>query len=77
MKAWDEERDEADAADEEDLPNLEEMMEKVNTELTEQRDADITFLDDMVAALEEKRIPWIKELKTDVSEQFVHLKMVD
>lgn len=76
MKEWEEAKKEEDPG-EDDLPNYAEMKEKEQETLTEQRTNDNDYLDALVEALTEKNLPVIKEVKTDTSAQFIHLKLVD
>lgn len=46
-------------------------------ELTTQRDADQEYLDALIEALAEKNLPCIKEVKTDISAAYVHIKLID
>jgi len=46
-------------------------------ELQGQRDADAEWLEAFTEALVEKNLPVIKEIKTDISAEFVHIKLVD
>jgi signal recognition particle GTPase len=46
-------------------------------ELTTQRDADAEYLEAFTEALVEKNLPVIKEVKTDITADYVHIKLID
>ena len=83
LAKWDAEQKQADEdADEDpdadpDRPNLEAMMDAHKEAIKTQREADEGFLEEFVAALKEKGIPVIDELKTDTSAEFVFIKMTN
>lgn len=80
MNKWDEERDQQDEADDEndaEKPNLEEMMEKVRTDLRERREKDETFIEEFSTALKDKNVYVIDDIKTDISADFVFIKILD
>ena len=80
MAKWDEEREAQEEADDEgdpDKPNFEEMMDKYRTELRERRDKDDGFLEEFGTALKDKNVFVIDEIKTDISAEFVFIKILD
>ena len=80
MAKWDEEREAQEEADDEgdpDKPNFEEMMDKYRTELRERRDKDEGFLEEFGTALKDKNVFVIDEIKTDISAEFVFIKILD
>ncbi len=80
MKEWDDARDqEEEAADEDDpeAPNLENMMEEQREKLREQREKDEAWLGEFAEAMEAKNVDVIRGLKTDISAEYVFVKMLD
>jgi hypothetical protein len=80
MRKWDEDRDvEDDAADEGDpeKPNLDDMTEKFREALRERREKDEAFIEEFGTALKEKSVFVIDDIKTDISAEYVFIKMVD
>lgn len=80
MAKWDEERDAAEEAEDEDdpdKPNLEAMMTAQQEAITTQIEADQAFLGEFAEALREKGIPVIDDINTDTSAEFVFVKLVD
>ena len=80
MDEWEKERDEQDEADkenDEERPVYEDMIKAQEEKITEQREADEGFLEEFKGALEEKGVPIIDNIKTDVSADFVNVKLVD
>lgn len=80
MNKWDEDREAQEEADDEgdpDKPNFEEMMEKFRTELRERREKDEAFLEEFGNALKEKSVFVIDDIKTDISADFVFIKLLD
>ena len=80
LDKWDEDRDaEDDAADENDpeKPNYEEMVEKFREKLRERREKDDAFMEEFGQQMKDKQIPVIDDLKTDISPNYVFLKILD
>ena len=53
------------------------MMEKFRTELRERREKDEAFLEEFGNALKEKNVFVIDEIKTDISADYVFIKLLD
>ena len=80
MKKWDEDRDAEDEAAEEndpDKPVLEDMKEKYMETLRERREKDDAFIEEFGGALKEKNVFVIDEIKTDISAEYVFIKLLD
>lgn len=78
MAEWDENRDteEADNDDnDEEKPNFDDMMEKHREDIRTQREADEGFLEEFATTLKERGIPVLDDIKTDISADFVFVKM--
>lgn len=52
-------------------------MEKFRTELRERREKDEAFLEEFGNALKEKSVFVIDDIKTDISADFVFIKLLD
>ena len=80
IKEWNEARDQEDADAEEndpEKPDLAEMKQKAADELTEQLAKDAQFLEEFCEALRAKKVQVIQDLETDVSAEFVHIKLLE
>ena len=79
MAGWDEEEKEKDPNEylEEEAPVFEEMVEKIQEATREQLEKDNAFIDEFVEALKEKRVEVVENLNTDISAEYVHIKIVD
>lgn len=80
MNKWDEDREAQEEADDEgdpDKPNFEEMMEKFRTDLRERREKDEAFIEEFSNALKEKNVLVIDDIRTDISADFVFIKILD
>ncbi len=80
MKEWDEDRDaEEETQDEEDpeAPNLENMMEEEREKLRAIRESDEGFLEEFGTAMKDKNVVVLDELKTDISADYVFIKLLD
>ena len=79
MKEWDAEEEEKDENEylEEEPPVYEEMLEKVQESTREQLEKDGTFLEEFVEALKEKQVEIVENLNTDISAEYVHIKLID
>jgi hypothetical protein len=79
MTSWDEEEKEKDPNEylEEEAPVFEEMLEKIQEQAREQLEKDNAFIDEFVEALKEKRVEIVENLNTDISAEYVHIKIVD
>lgn len=52
-------------------------MEKVRTDLRERREKDETFIEEFSTALKDKNVYVIDDIKTDISADFVFIKILD
>ena len=80
MAKWEEDRDaEEEANDEadEEKPDMEKMMADQKEKITQQREADEAFLEEFKATLQEKGIPVIDDIRTDISADFVFIKLIE
>ena len=81
LAEWDQARDEeekaADEGDSEGKPNFDEMLNVQKTALTEQRAEEDTFFEDLIARLKEKQVFVIDDIRSDHSEQYVMIKILD
>lgn len=81
LAEWDQARDaEEKAADEgegEGKPNFDEMLNVQKTALTEQRAEEDAFFDDLIARLKERQVFVIDDIKSDQSQQYVQIKILD
>lgn len=78
MKQWDEDRDAEEAEqdeNDEEKPNFDDMMEKHREDIRTQREADEGFLEEFGTALKERGIPVLDDIKTDISADYVFVKM--
>ncbi len=80
LARWEDEQDVADQ-DEDDndpeKPKLEEMKEKFEEALKERREKDEAFMEEFGAALKEKNVFVIDDIKTDISAEYVFIKLLD
>jgi adenylate kinase family enzyme len=79
MKEWDE-TDKEKADDEyleEEPPVLQEMIEKQQEEARAQVEKDNAFIEEFVGVLKEKKVEVVENLNTDISAEYVHIKIVD
>lgn len=80
MAQWDEDRMQQEKdADENDpeMPNYEAMEEVEIEKLREQRTNDDTFFEEFIAALRDKEVVVIDDIRADTSAEFVHIKILD
>jgi hypothetical protein len=79
MKEWDAEEEEKDPNEylDEEPPVYEEMLEKVQENTREQLEKDAAFLEEFIEALKEKQVEVVENLNTDISAEYVHIKLVD
>jgi hypothetical protein len=79
MQNWDEEEKEKEPNEylEEEAPVFEEMLEKQQEACREQLEKDNAFIEEFVEALKEKRVEVVENLNTDISAEYVHIKLVD
>lgn len=78
MATWEEEKDAEEAEfdeNDEEKPNFDEMMEKHREEIRTQREADEAFLEEFATTLKERGIPVLDDIKTDISADYVFVKM--
>lgn len=79
MKAWDEERKEADAAALEDDPVKDEKTrrEEIEEKMREQIEKDNAALEELSDKLKENGVEVIDNIMTDISADYVHIKILD
>lgn len=79
MVDWDDARDAEEAANEDDpdKPNYDDMLEKEKEALKERRERDEQFIEEFSAALREKGVLIIDDVKADVSADYVFIKLLD
>lgn len=81
LAEWDQARDAeekaADEGDGEGKPNFDEMLNVQKTALTEQRAEEDAFFDDLIARLKERQVFVIDDIKSDQSQQYVQIKILD
>lgn len=80
MAQWDEARDAKEKEDDEndpDMPNYDTMEEVEREKLREQRTNDDALFEEFAAALRDKQVIVIDDIKSDMSAEFVHVKLVD
>lgn len=79
MKAWDEERTEADKAALEDDPVKDEKTrrEEIEEKMREQIDKDTAFLEEFAEKMKENGVEVIEGINTDISADYVHIKLQD
>jgi len=79
MKEWEAEEEEKDPNEylEDEPPVYEEMLEKVQENTREQLEKDAAFLEEFVEALKEKQVEVVESLNTDISSEYVHIKLID
>ena len=79
MKAWEDERSEADkqALEDDPVPDQKTRREALEEKLREQIEKDTAFLDDFAEKMKENGVEVIDGLNTDISSSFVHIKLVD
>ena len=79
MKAWDEERIEADkqALEDEPVPDITSRREGIEEKMRELLEKDTAFLDDFAEKMKENGVEVIDGLNTDISADFVHIKLLD
>ena len=79
LDEWLRDRLEADEQAEEDDPDrpvLEDMLEAEKEKLKEMRDRDETFLQELYDALREKQVEVIDSISTEISAEYVHIKIL-
>ena len=80
INTWDDNRDTADKeADENDpeMPNYEAMEQVERDKLVEQRTNDDGFFEEFSTVLKDKQVFVIDDIKTDLSADFVNIKILD
>lgn len=80
IKEWNENRDQEDAEAEEndpEKPDLAQMKQEAQDAITEQLQKDNDFLAEFCEQLREKKVKVIENLETDVSAEFVHIKLLE
>lgn len=79
MKAWEEERVEADkqALEDDPVPDEKTRREALEEKLRELLDKDTAFLDEFAEKMKENGVEVIDGLNTDISADFVHIKLLD
>lgn len=79
MKAWDEERTEADKAALEDdpVPDEKTRREAIEEKMREQLEKDTNFLDEFSEKLKENGVEVIDGINTDISADYVQIKLQD
>lgn len=80
MVEWEKTQDEAEEAqdaDDPEMPNLETMLETFREGIRTQREQDEEFLNGLVDKMTEKGVPIISNIKSDLSPQFVLIKLLD
>jgi len=80
MDEWDEARkaeDEEALADEEACIPVERRLEEIQEKMREQRDKEIEFIDALTEKFKEEGVEILPELNTDISADFVHIKILD
>lgn len=71
------EEDEQNAEEDPEKPNKDEMIEAEVETLTNLRSKDEEFLDEFVTALRDKNVEVIDSIATDVSAEYVQIKILD
>jgi adenylate/nucleoside-diphosphate kinase len=79
MKAWDEERKDADAQALEDdpVPDEKTRREEIEEKMREQIEKDNGYLDELSEKLKENGVEVIDNIMTDISADYVHIKILD
>jgi hypothetical protein len=80
MVEWEktkDEEEEAQDADDPEMPNLENMLETFREGIRTQREQDEEFLNGLIEKMTEKGVPIISNIKSDLSPQFVLIKLLD
>jgi hypothetical protein len=80
MDEWDEARkaeDEEALADEEACIPVERRLEEIQEKMREQRDKEIEYIDALTEKFKEEGVEILQELNTDISADFVHIKILD
>jgi hypothetical protein len=80
MNTWDESRDQAEKDTDEndpDMPNYDAMEEVEREKLREQRTNDDAFFEEFAQVLKDKLVFVIDDIKSDMSAEFVNIKLLD
>jgi adenylate/nucleoside-diphosphate kinase len=79
LKAWEEERVEADkqALEDDPVPDEKTRRETIEEKMRELLDKDTAFLDEFAEKMKENGVEVIDGLNTDISADFVHIKLLD
>lgn len=78
MAEWDENNlDNDDEYAENEAPDFKVMCEEAQEKAKEQVEKDLAFIEELVEALKEKQVEVVENLNTDISAEYVHIKIVD
>jgi len=80
MADWEaskDEEEEAQDAEDPEMPNLDNMLETYREGIRTQREQDEEFLNGLIEKMTEKGVPIISNIKSDLSPQFVLIKLLD
>lgn len=79
IKTWDEERKETDkqALEDDPVPDEKTRREAIEEQMRTQLEKDAAFLEEFVEKMKENGVEVIENLSTDISAEYVHIKLVD
>lgn len=79
MKAWEDERKEADAQalEDEPVPDEKTRREEIEEKMRELLEKDSAFLEEFAEKLKENGVEVIDTIQTDISADYVHIKILD
>lgn len=79
MKGWEDERVEADkqALEDDPVPDEKTRRENIEEKMREQLEKDTAFLDELAEKLKENNVEVIDGINTDISAEYVHIKLLD
>lgn len=79
MTAWEEERVEADkqALEDDPVPDEKTRRENIEEKMREQLEKDTAFLEEFSEKLKENGVEVIDNISTDISADYVHIKLLD
>lgn len=79
MKAWEDERKEADAQalEDEPVPDEKTRREEIEEKMRELLEKDSAFLEEFADKLKENGVEVIDNIQTDISADYVHIKILD
>lgn len=79
MEAWETERKDADAQalEDEPVPDEKTRREEIETKMDEQIEKDVAFLESFAEKLKENGVEVIDNIATDISADYVHIKILD